>query len=50
MAGTIIVGVIFLGIFGLGVYKSVKSIRNNSCPGCSCGCSAQEKKKCSSNR
>ncbi len=48
MLSTIIVGVIFLGIVGLGTYKSIKAMKNNSCPGCSGGCSEQTKKSCES--
>lgn len=50
MLPTIIVGIIFFAIVGFGTYKSLKSIRNNSCPGCSGGCSEQTKQKCESNR
>jgi len=46
MLPTIIIGVVFFGIIGFGAYKSVKSMKNNSCPGCSGGCSVQEKEKC----
>ncbi|MFZ7132220.1 MAG: FeoB-associated Cys-rich membrane protein [Eubacteriales bacterium] len=46
MLPTIIVGVIFFSIVSFGLYKSVKSMKNNSCPGCSCGCSEQAKKSC----
>ncbi|NLK71815.1 MAG: FeoB-associated Cys-rich membrane protein [Clostridiales bacterium] len=46
MLPTILVGVIFFIIIGLGVYKSVKSMKNNSCPGCSGGCSEQMRKNC----
>lgn len=43
---TIIVGIIFFGIVAFGLYKTIKSMKNNSCPGCSCGCSEQTKKSC----
>ncbi|NMB95778.1 MAG: FeoB-associated Cys-rich membrane protein [Clostridiaceae bacterium] len=46
MLPTIIIGIVFFGIIGYGVYKSVKSMRNNSCPGCSGGCSEQMRKSC----
>lgn len=46
MAATIIIGVLFFGLIGFGAYKSIKSIRSNSCPGCSCGCSEQKRKNC----
>lgn len=44
--GTIIVGVVFVAIIGLAAGKSYKSMKNNSCPGCSGGCSEQMKKNC----
>ncbi|SCP99086.1 FeoB-associated Cys-rich membrane protein [Anaerobium acetethylicum] len=46
MMPTIIVGVLFFAAIGFGAYKSIKSMRNNSCPGCSGGCSAQQRKSC----
>ncbi|WHH58736.1 FeoB-associated Cys-rich membrane protein [Petroclostridium sp. X23] len=46
MLPTIIVGTIFFALIGFGAYKSIKSMKNNSCPGCSGGCSEQTKKNC----
>ncbi|HHV95944.1 MAG TPA: FeoB-associated Cys-rich membrane protein [Clostridiaceae bacterium] len=46
MLGNIIIGIIFFGLVGYGIYKSVKSMRSNSCPGCSGACSEQMKKSC----
>lgn len=46
MIPTLIVGLIFASIVGWSAYRSFKSIRNNSCPGCSGGCSEQTKKSC----
>ncbi|MDD3841083.1 MAG: FeoB-associated Cys-rich membrane protein [Clostridia bacterium] len=46
MLATIIIAVIFFGIIAYGIYKSIKSMRNNSCPGCSMGCSEQMRKSC----
>ncbi|AHM57811.1 hypothetical protein EAL2_808p03060 (plasmid) [Peptoclostridium acidaminophilum DSM 3953] len=37
----IIVGGIFFAIVGYGAYKSISSMKNNTCPGCSGGCSHQ---------
>ncbi|MPW25566.1 FeoB-associated Cys-rich membrane protein [Alkalibaculum sp. M08DMB] len=50
MLPTIIVGVIFFGIVGIGIYKSIKAMRNNSCPGCSGGCTEQAKNSCDSKK
>lgn len=46
MLPTLIVGVIFFGIIALSTYKSIKSMKNNKCPGCSGGCSEQTQKNC----
>jgi anaerobic selenocysteine-containing dehydrogenase len=46
MLPTLIIGVIFFGIVILAGVKSYKSMKNNSCPGCSGGCSVQERKSC----
>lgn len=43
MVANIIVGLVFFTIVGLGAVKSYKSMKNNSCPGCSGGCSEQSK-------
>ena len=48
MLPTIIVGVIFFGIVGLGIRKTIKSMKSNSCPGCSGGCTEQTKNSCHS--
>lgn len=46
MLPTIIVGILFFSIVGFGLYKTIKSMKNNSCPGCSCNCSKEDKKNC----
>ncbi len=46
MIANIIIGVIFFGIVAFAAYKSIKSMRNNSCPGCSCGCSEEKRRSC----
>ncbi len=46
MMANIIIGVLFFALVGYGAYKSIKSIRNNSCPGCSGGCTEQKCKGC----
>ncbi|MBN2222606.1 MAG: FeoB-associated Cys-rich membrane protein [Vallitaleaceae bacterium] len=43
---TLIVGILFFGFVGWGAYKSHKSMKNNSCPGCSGGCSVAQKSQC----
>jgi|GEM_PF-1039473 len=46
MIPTIIIGLIFFAIVGFGAFKSLKSIRNNTCIGCSGGCSAHQRSVC----
>jgi hypothetical protein len=46
MLSSIIVGAIFLAILTWAFYKSRKSMKNNSCPGCGGGCSSAEKAAC----
>ncbi|MFZ5351859.1 MAG: FeoB-associated Cys-rich membrane protein [Bacillota bacterium] len=46
MLANIIVGAIFLGIIVFGVYKSIKSMKNNTCPGCAGGCSKEKRSSC----
>lgn len=43
MIANIIVGLIFFAIVGYGAVKSYQSMKHNSCPGCSGGCSEQSK-------
>ena len=46
MGSTIMVGIIFFGLIGWGIIKSVRSMRNNSCPGCSGACTVEKKSQC----
>ena len=46
MLATIIIGAAFFAILLIAGVKSYKSMKNNSCPGCSGGCSVEEKKSC----
>ncbi|MBK5246590.1 MAG: FeoB-associated Cys-rich membrane protein [Peptostreptococcaceae bacterium] len=46
MTSTIIVGILFAAIILYGAIKSFKNIRNNSCPGCSGGCSQSQRNSC----
>jgi len=47
MTATIIVGILFSIVILFGAIKSFKNIRNNTCPGCSGGCSAVQRSQCS---
>ena len=38
MLPTLLIGLLFAIIIGFAAWKSVRSIRNNKCPGCSGGC------------
>ena len=42
----VIVGLIFAALVIFGAYRFIKSSRNNTCPGCSGGCSVEERKRC----
>lgn len=42
MIANIVVGLIFFTAVGIGLKKSLKSMKNNQCPGCSGGCSEQK--------
>ncbi|OHW61992.1 hypothetical protein EUAN_14400 [Andreesenia angusta] len=46
MMASVVIGAVFFGIVGYGAYRSVNSMKNNSCPGCSGGCSEQQRKDC----
>lgn len=46
MTANIIVGILFAAVILFGALKSFKSIRNNTCPGCSGGCSAGQRSAC----
>lgn len=46
MLSTIIVGSIFIAIFGWAVYKSKQSMKDNKCAGCGGSCSASVKASC----
>lgn len=46
MNPNLVVGGIFVVIIGVAAYKTIKSMRSNTCPGCSGGCSAKQKAKC----
>lgn len=38
MDPTLVIGLVFAAAIGFAAFKSIKSIRNNKCPGCSGGC------------
>ncbi len=42
----ILVGMLFAALVVFGAYRFIKSARNNTCPGCSGGCSAKERARC----
>ncbi|NLK87729.1 MAG: FeoB-associated Cys-rich membrane protein [Clostridiaceae bacterium] len=42
----IIIGIVFFGIVAFAAYKTIKSMRSNSCPGCACGCSDEQRRSC----
>lgn len=46
MTATIVVGLIFFIVIALGAFYSITKMKNNSCPGCSGGCSVKEGKSC----
>jgi anaerobic selenocysteine-containing dehydrogenase len=50
MIVNIIVGILFFAVIAYGAMKSYKSMRSNTCPGCSGGCSMQERKSCQSKK
>ncbi len=41
-----VIGALFLGVLFIAARKSYRSMKNNSCPGCSGGCSEEKKKQC----
>lgn len=43
---TFIVGLLFFIGVAIAAWKTIKSLRNNSCPGCSGGCSVEKRKNC----
>lgn len=43
---TLIIGLVFVVLLAGASYKSYKSAKNNSCPGCSGGCSVEKQKNC----
>jgi anaerobic selenocysteine-containing dehydrogenase len=46
MIANIVTGVIFAALIGYGLYRWIKSARNNSCPGCSGSCSIEQRRQC----
>lgn len=46
MTATIVVGLTFFIVIALGLVYSLKKMKNNSCPGCSGGCSVERHKSC----
>lgn len=46
MTATIVVGIIFFIVIVLGAFYSFMKMKNNSCPGCSGGCSVDQRKSC----
>lgn len=46
MTATIVVGLVFFIVIALGAFYSLKKMKNNSCPGCSGGCSVEQQKSC----
>lgn len=46
MTATVVVGVLFFSLVAYGAYLSLKSIRNNTCPGCSGSCSVEQRSNC----
>ena len=46
--GEILVGGVVIAILAWAVMQTRKSIKNNTCPGCSGVCSEQQKKECKS--
>ncbi|MDD2533529.1 MAG: FeoB-associated Cys-rich membrane protein [Eubacteriales bacterium] len=46
MLATIITGVLFAALVAYGLYRTIVSSKNNSCAGCSGGCSVQQQKNC----
>lgn len=46
MTANIVVGLIFFIIVALGAMHSLRKMKNNSCPGCSGGCSVERQKSC----
>ncbi len=48
MLATIIIGVLFGGLFLWAVKRTIGSMKKNSCPGCSASCSISEASSCTS--
>lgn len=46
MTANIVVGLIFFIIVALGAMHSLRKMKNNSCPGCSGGCTVERQKSC----
>ncbi|NCC75908.1 MAG: FeoB-associated Cys-rich membrane protein [Clostridia bacterium] len=46
MLADIIVGLIVAALVVLGAYRFFKSAKNNTCAGCSGGCSLEERSRC----